>query len=239
MHEPDPPEVLERFHATLWLVDIIARQVYHSIGRAVELDELLSAGREGLLNAARRFDAARSGAFRAYANVCIHGAMIDRVREMMALPRRAYERLAAYRAATLLSEAESERSSQGNDDTATEENLLQQLAVVATAGAVAMRARPLRAEPAAEIAPAPEDIIDEVGQNPEESFAQAELLRRLFRAIDELGARREIEVIRMIYFEGKSISEVARELKVNKAWISRLHARSMSRLAKRLQNWRD
>ena len=53
------PEVLERFSSGLQLVEIIARQVLRTLGGAAELDELLSFGREGLWDAARRFDDSR------------------------------------------------------------------------------------------------------------------------------------------------------------------------------------
>jgi DNA-directed RNA polymerase specialized sigma subunit len=53
-------EALRRFESTLELVEIVARQIGRVVGRGIELDELLSFGREGLLDAARRFDADRA-----------------------------------------------------------------------------------------------------------------------------------------------------------------------------------
>src|SRR5215204_2093142 len=107
--DADSPDVLERFHSQLDLVQIIARQLSRSI-RGVDYDDLLSAGREGLLDAARRFEPARGIPFRAYANFRVRGAIIDGVRQMSALSRRAYERLSALEAATLVSEGEAEHA---------------------------------------------------------------------------------------------------------------------------------
>src|SRR5262249_42881477 len=90
---PDTPETIARFETELELVDIVSRQIARTMGKVVELDELLSYGREGLLDAARKFDAARGVPFRAYANFRVRGAIIDGVRSMAQLPRRAHERL--------------------------------------------------------------------------------------------------------------------------------------------------
>ena len=52
-------EALRRFEESLGLVEAIARQISKAVGSAVEFAELLSFGREGLLEAARRYDASR------------------------------------------------------------------------------------------------------------------------------------------------------------------------------------
>src|SRR5690554_4310891 len=106
----DSAEVLERFHSQLELVEIIARQVYRSIQWGIELDDLVSAGREGLLDAARRYDVEQQVPFRAYANFRVRGAVLDGVRRMSALSRRTYERLAALEAASLVSEGQAEQA---------------------------------------------------------------------------------------------------------------------------------
>ena len=73
----DESEALRRFEETLELVEIVARQIGRLIGGAVELDDLRSFGREGLLDAARRYDPTRGVPFRAYANYRVRGAIYD------------------------------------------------------------------------------------------------------------------------------------------------------------------
>src|SRR4051794_35284600 len=97
-------EVQERFSSGLGLVDIIARQILRTLGGAAELDELLSFGREGLWDAARRFDASRGVPFRGYANFRVRGAIIDGVRTSARLSRRTHERLNGLQAASRVSE---------------------------------------------------------------------------------------------------------------------------------------
>ena len=92
----EPPEVLERFNEELGLADIIAKQMVRSTKGAVPFDDLLSAAREGLFDAARKFDASRQVPFRAYANSRIRGSVLDSLRRMGPLPRGLYARLRAH-----------------------------------------------------------------------------------------------------------------------------------------------
>src|SRR5690606_300924 len=55
--------------------------------------------REGLLDAARRFDPARGVSFRTFAYYRVRGAMLDGLRKMGAWSRRGYERVALLQAA--------------------------------------------------------------------------------------------------------------------------------------------
>jgi RNA polymerase sigma factor for flagellar operon FliA len=60
-----------------------------------ELDDLIAFGFGGLLEAQRRFDPARGVQFQTFAYHRVRGAMLDGVRKMADLPRRAHERLQA------------------------------------------------------------------------------------------------------------------------------------------------
>lgn len=230
----DSREVLERFHAALDLVEIIARQVIRSTVSGVELDDLLSAGREGLLAAARRFDPNQQASFRTYADYRVRGAMLDEIRKMAALPRRAHARLTALEAASTFSEgywgAGSSKTGPGGGDA--ERALDEHLAAMATATAIAVVvASRGGTESKGSIAP---------GEDPEQAVATAELVARVRREIEHLTEARELttdarEIIERHYFEGQSISQIARELNIDKSWASRQHSRAIARLAQRLR----
>ncbi len=231
----DSPEVLERFNATLELVEIIARQVARSIGAAVELDDLVAFGREGLLDAARRFDPERGVPFRSYANFRVRGAVLDGVRAMSRLPRRAHERINGLRAAARVSEGALEDASAspppGASASDAERGLNEHLAAMATAMAVGL------------VAPATRDEHGELtnvstGDSPEEATARAELLAVVREAIDGLPSQ-EAELVRRHYLEGERFDHVARDLGLSKSWASRLHTRAIGRLGKRLRGVSD
>jgi RNA polymerase sigma factor FliA len=227
----DSPEVLERFHGELELVNIIASQVSRTVGKGVEFDDLLSAGREGLLDAARRFDATRGIPFRAYANFRVRGAMVDGVRHMSALPRRAHERLAAMEAAMAVSEGEVQfafaRPAQSMSSDEAEACLDEQLAVMATAAAIGIVAEATRGE-----AGGSEASID---SNPEQAYTQAEVMATVRAALAEL-APVERDVVTRHYLEAQRMEKIAQDLNVSKSWVSRIHTRAIARLTKRLQS---
>ncbi|HMR76776.1 MAG TPA: sigma-70 family RNA polymerase sigma factor [Polyangiaceae bacterium] len=227
----DPPEVLERFDGNLDLVEIIARQVGRTLGRSIELDDLISYGREGLLEAARRFDADRGVPFRAYANFRVRGAVIDGVRALSHLPRRVHERLTAYQAATRFSEGAAEDAFAQKQRAETREEAARQLGEhlggMATAMAVGLVARTAWGEDGEQVGVARDD-------NPEDAVGRAQLLQVVRDAIVDL-PEQEAELVRRHYLEGERFDHVAEELGLSKSWASRLHTRAMARLAKRLR----
>lgn len=226
----DSPEVLERFHGTLDLVDIVARQVRRTVGQGLELDELTSFGREGLLDAARRYDASRGVPFRAYANFRVRGAIIDGVRSIARLPRRVHERLRALDAAARVSEGAAEDvlgSAPRGDARDAERALDAHLASLATAMAIGLVAEAASGEDGE---PTPIDTRS----SPEEALGNAELLAVVRGAIAEL-PREEQELVRRHYLEGERFDRVAADLGLSKSWASRLHTRAVQRLANRLR----
>jgi RNA polymerase sigma factor for flagellar operon FliA len=231
----DSPEVLERFHGTLDLVEIIARQVRRSLGAGFELDDLVSYGREGLLDAARRFDASRGVPFRAYANFRVRGAVVDGIRATARLPRRVHERLRALDDARRISEGAAEDAlgappPPGSAADA-ERALSNHLAAMATAMAVGLVAEPGRGDDG-------ELTSVDTGDGPEEALGNAELLARVRDAIETL-PKEEAELVRRHYLEGERFDRVAADLGLSKSWASRLHTRAIGRLTKRLRGLGD
>lgn len=231
----DSPEVLERFNSTLDLVEIIVRQVVRSIGPGVELDDLLGFGREGLLDAARRFDAGRGVPFRSYANYRVRGAVLDGVRAMSRLPRRAHERINGLHAAARVSEGALEDSAAprppGSTAADAERGLSDHLAAMATAMAVGLVAPAGRGEDG-------ELTTVSTEESPETATARAELLAVVREAISGL-PHQEAELVRRHYLEGERFDHVAKDLGLSKSWASRLHTRAIGRLGKRLRGVGD
>ena len=96
--------MLARFNDTLELVEIVARQVSRAVGSSIELGGSLEFRARRI---ARCRSSLRRGARRAISSVCqfrVRGAIIDGVRVMGRLPRRAHERLRGLEAASRTSE---------------------------------------------------------------------------------------------------------------------------------------
>jgi RNA polymerase sigma factor for flagellar operon FliA len=231
----ESPEVLERFSSALQLVDIIARQIMRSLGGAAELEELLSFGREGLWDAARKFDGSRGVPFRGYANFRVRGAIIDGVRSSARLSRRTHERLNGLAASARVSEGAQEDlaapRAPGSGSPEAEQALNDHLAAMATAMAAGLIAPTAHGDGG-------ERTLVDTSESPEEAYGNAQLLTVIREAIAEL-PKEEAELVRRHYLEGARFDHVAEELGLSKSWASRLHTRALTRLSKRLRGVSD
>lgn len=224
----DAPDVLARFHAELDLVDLNARQVARRLAAApATLDDLLSFGREGLLQAARSFDPARGVPFRRWANMRIRGAMIDGVRQWGQLPRRVYQELRAMAAADEVQEALSEESAAAPATTpeAADRRLATYLAGMATSMTLGTLGS----------MESHEGVRDERDPSPEELASKAELVERV-RAIVLRLPDAERTLIERHYFADETLDQAAASLGLSKSWGSRLHARAIERIARELRD---
>ncbi len=233
LHAADSPAVLERFHEHLYLVDISAKQMIRALRWRVDLEELVSAGREGLWEAARRYDPDSSVPFKGFAGYRVRGAMIDHVRRMAAVPRRAYERLAAVEAALLVSEGLSERRL--SEPRMSEPRMSERAREpeVAAEAVVDEHLASMVLAQAVQLAAGQADIV-EAQATPEEAYEHAELRAAVRVAVDCLRPA-QAEVIRRFYFERQDFGQIAGALNMSKSWVSRTHARAITRLSVRLR----
>jgi RNA polymerase sigma factor FliA len=227
----DSTEVLDRFHGALDLVSAIAGQMRASVGSLAQREDLLSYGRMGLLDAARRFDGSKGVPFRAYAAIRIRGSMIDGIRALAPLSRRTHERLRGLAAIDRVNEGMIDDAySPGAlavTAEAADQALAEHLASLATAMALGMVATPVRGQE-----DAPTALSSE--QSPEDAASDAEMRETVRRALGTL-PHKEAELVRRHYLDGERFDEVAAELGLSKSWASRLHSKALSRLSKRLR----
>ncbi len=220
----EQPEVLDRFHAELGLVDEIARQLARSLRARLDFDELRGAGREGLWDAALRYDAECDVPFRMFAICRVRGAMLDHLRRMAPIPRRAYQRLVVMEAAHLVSEGQAERSpseSTLSGDVA-EEAIREHLLAMLTAEA-------MRLVSVGSLADMEDGILD-----PEEAYEREELAADIRAEVEHL-APEQATVIRRYYFDEHGLGRIAADMNVSKSWVSRLHTRAITLLSFRLR----
>jgi len=77
------------------MVHGLANRLRRELSLRGDLDDLIAFGFGGLLEARHRFDPGRGIRFQTFAYHRVRGAMLDGVRKMSQLPRRAHERLQA------------------------------------------------------------------------------------------------------------------------------------------------
>jgi RNA polymerase sigma factor for flagellar operon FliA len=221
----EPSEILARFHAELDLVELNARQVARRIATSsITMDDLRSFGREGLLLAARSFDASHGVPFRRWANLKVRGAIIDGVRQYGQLPRRVYQELRAMAAADRLQEGLDEEACATPAQTAeaADARLTSHLTSLATAMAMGTMAE----------GPALDESERPAG--PEELALRSELLTRVKAVISSLPDA-ERTLIERHYFGDETLDQAAASMGLSRSWGSRLHARAIERIARAMR----
>ena len=221
-------EVLRLFESELDLVDTVARRIDRAIGTFAHHDELVAAGREGLFDAAKRFDASRKVPFKSYANIRIQGAIIDSVRKSARLPRRAHERLKTLEAATNSTAGAVDyvfpSTSTFFDTCDLEDLFLEQVASMTTAMTIAISLPSTTGS---------SDFDGELPSDPEDATARGEVIHLVRDALSVLSPD-ELAIVKLTYFEGMNLREAAQELQVNKSWAYRLLSKALNRLTKHL-----
>lgn len=203
------------------LVRSIAQKLHGQLDLTCELEDLVAFGNKGLVEAAGRYDASRGVQFNTFAYYRIRGAVLDGVRAMAYLPRRAHARLRAAEARDDVTE------SIGEARAATPEVRGDVSATVTALDEALGRLT------ASYVMAAVGQGEDDKPTTPEEAVISAELRTRVAKALAKL-PERERALVQGFYFEGRKFDEVAKELGVSKSWASRLHGKALALLKESL-----
>lgn len=200
-------------------VRALARNIAKSLPSHVDYDELVAFGQLGLVEAAKQFDVARGVSFTTFAHYRIRGAIFDGLRKMTWLPPAARRHVQEQSATNDLLEANAAKPAASDDP----EYLARQFSdAVERLGAVYLISNVRDGERAGDDPP-------DRRATPQGSMELKELRGRLNRAVESL-PEDEAALIRMLYIEGKSMSEVGESLGKNKSTVSRRHADAIDRL---------
>jgi RNA polymerase sigma factor for flagellar operon FliA len=206
-------------------VEVLARQLARRLRQPV--DELRSAGYEGLVQAAQRYDPAEGTPFVAFAQTRIRGAMIDAVRRLRPEVRRQARALRSYEAsqAVLEDAARSQPRRVDADPRTLQERVAAAADLVAKTTAAVVLAR---------LPPDDPDAVPTTGEDAETQLLRGESARTVR---EELAASppEDRELLEALYLQGQSMGEYAQQIGKNKSTISRQHIRALGRLAARLR----
>jgi RNA polymerase sigma factor for flagellar operon FliA len=213
-------EFIEQYDA---FVRGIVKHTRAQLGIEGDPEDLVASAYEGLLEARQRFDASRGVQFKSFAYYRVRGAVLDGVRRMAYLPRRAYARLKAAEALDL----ESEPTVGGNATNASDR--------VADGADSALRAIDgiLGRVAAAYCTAASASGEERDAESPEQSAIDRQQQMRVRAALEVL-PEQERFLIRGHYLDGRNFDELAAELGLSKSWASRLHSRALGRMREAL-----
>jgi RNA polymerase sigma factor for flagellar operon FliA len=223
------PEVSARVRDGLDLVEPVARQLRRSLGAKVPVEELMSYGHEGLLQAASSFREETGVPFRRWANLRIRGAMLDGMRAQADLPRHVYRRIIAIEAGDLFHEDALERDAAAPAITPedADKKLEAHLAGMATAIALGLIGGSSSSD---------DQVVD---RSPlaDESLEREELQRAVREGVGERPDD-EKRLLSLVYFDGLTVADAGKKLGLSKSWACRIHARAIEGLAKFLKRSR-
>ena len=195
----------------------LAKKISQSLPFSPDFEDLVAYGQLGLVEASERFDATRGNSFGTFAFYRIKGAIYDGLREMGAISRSRSFRFAANANDLLMTEVDDTTYNAGvatvGDEVKAVEKLVDSL--------IPIYFLSLDAEGAME-------VRDEAAFTPAD-FEQQDLLESVKKVLDEIEPE-ESEMLKKIYFQHLSMTDLAAQMGVTKSWVSRLHARAIKHL---------
>jgi RNA polymerase sigma factor for flagellar operon FliA len=194
------------------------------LGLDCEVEDLIAFGYQGLLQARTRFDPARGVPFKSFAYYRVHGALMDGVRQMAYLPRRAHARMRIAEGLARESEIMTAAGAATRDSASLEGKLRAVDGVLGRIAAAYVVA-----------CASPELVQGEAVERstPEDAALQRERDARVRQAVQTL-PEKERALVEGHYLKGRPFEEIARELGLSKSWASRLHTRALDLLKEAL-----
>lgn len=217
-----PVQTQELVEKYLPYAEALAKSVRHQLPYHVELDELLSLARLGLVDAAQRFDPTRGVSFKTYAYYRIRGTIYDGIRSMGPLSRGDVLKYKFQKSMEMYLQQELDGRS-GREAAREPSGLgqIKQLLVVMTS--IYMLSLD-SGTPSGDIA-SPDD------RTPEEQVEQGEALGLLRKHLKRL-SEQEQQVLQLYYYENRTLDEIGQQLDLSKSWICRIHLRALQKLQK-------
>jgi RNA polymerase sigma factor for flagellar operon FliA len=213
---------------------MVRRVAYRMVSRypsCVEVDDLVSIGVQGLIEAVDRYEADRNASFAAYARIRVKGTILDALRESDWVPRSVRDRNG-----TLSKSRDHLRRNLGTEPTATQ--LADHLGLeVSALHDYIKQSTPLvlvsSAEQQDEDGQSVGDRIADNGPSPEVQAAGSFMTEAIDNALADLPDR-ERQIVELYYRQGVTFREIGERLNVTESRVCQLHARLKRRLESRL-----
>jgi RNA polymerase sigma factor FliA len=215
-------------------VRYIARRIHERLPQHVELDDLISAGVVGLMDAFSKFDQTRKVQFKSYAQFRIRGAILDSLRTLDWSPRELRRKGRAVEEAICAvthrlgrAPAEHEIAAEMELELAEYQQLLGDLKGLEIGSLHVERSEDSGDEELAYIPGAPED-------DPLFQCMQSEMRDRLANGIDALPEKERL-VLTLYHYEGMTMKEIGQTLGVVESRVSQIHSSAVVRLRSALR----
>ena len=212
------------------LVRRVARRLCNRVVAPADLDDLVSWGTLGLMDALAKYEAGREALFSTYAQFRIRGAILDHLREVDWVPRSVREKAAAVERAAHTLELALGRP-------AREDELASVLGLsLATYRSVLMQIAPITLISLDDLGfgTGELDLVeDDPHADPLRSLLQQERVRLVAQAIRQLPEREQV-LLSLYYRDELTMREIGTVLELTESRVSQLHTQALLRVRSHL-----
>jgi RNA polymerase sigma factor for flagellar operon FliA len=223
--------MLEHMPAVRWM----ARRIHERLPQHVDMEDLVSAGTVGLLDAFRKFDPAKKVQFRSYAQFRIRGAILDSLRTLDWSPRDLRRKGRAVEEAIRQLTARCGRAPT-EPEVAREMGLGLEEYQQLLGELKGLEIGTLHLEPSEDSG---EEELAYIPNHPEDDplfrCLRGEMRERLTAAIEQLPERERL-VVTLYYYEEMTMKEIGLALGVVESRVSQIHSSAVVHLRARLQD---
>jgi RNA polymerase sigma factor FliA len=220
------------------LIKFIAQKIAIRLPSNIELDDLISAGVIGLMDAIEKYDPSRDNKFKTYAEFRVRGAILDELRSQDWVPRSVRDKAKMLDRATLELEASLGR-------VASEEEVAEKLGMSKDEYFdLINQVRPvsvLSIDDANTFSSVDKKSILNLLEgcklnNPLTQLNIKAVKDVVAKSIEELPERQRL-VLSLYYYEDMNLKEIGRILRVTESRVSQLHAQAISRMRAKLNQF--
>ena len=220
-----------------YLVKVIAYQVAVHLPPSIDINDLISAGTIGLLEAIDRFDASKGVQFKTYASIRIRGAIMDELRNMDWMTRSMREKSNQLEKA--YAEIEKRKGRPAEEEEVAEflnitvEELHNLLGQVSSLSVFNLEDMGMDGDDGMDIL---ECIEDPQGKDPMAFAKLQELKKRIASAVETLPEKEKL-IISLYYYDELTLKEIGKVLDITESRVCQLHSQTMHRLKARLRKY--
>lgn len=219
------------------LIKFVAQKIAARLPSNIELDDLISSGVIGLMDAIDKYDPTRDNKFKTYAEFRIRGAILDELRAQDWVPRSVRDKSKMLDRTIVDLEVELGR-------TPKDEEIAEKLQI--SVGELHELVNEVRPVSVVSIDEAPSfssvdkksilNILDGCKFNNPQSHLDVKFLKDVITsAIEDLPERQRL-VLSLYYYEDLNLKEIGRVLRVTESRVSQLHAQAIVRLRAKLNH---
>lgn len=221
------------------LIKYIAHRLAIRLPSHISINDLISAGVIGLMDALTKFDPGKKVEFKTYAEFRIRGAMIDELRSMDWVPRSVRQK--ATQIERTINQLEKKKGRSVED-----EEIASEIGISLDAYYEMMKdlhgLSPLDMDevqkrfPRLSLEEILDSLVDSEENDPFHQYSLKELKKVLARAIDDLSSRERM-VISLYYFEELTLKEIGEALNLTESRICQIHTKGVLKLRARLKRY--